>query len=209
MDSIPLSSSDKEVLNSCNSVSKGRSNFISFTSCFYYTFIIRPAYPCIKLGYLFDKFCIFLGNICVLFLKRPPKKELIEKEIAKLSEDSELLKAVGELTLDMDKIEIAESQKPDTMYVLTCKVLLKQDETDEANTITTRSLRTASSIRMRRKTRWFVRPVWLNFRLRKADGKIVCGWFGYPCGEHGDFLSSCSVCLMKESLICSEASAMR
>ena len=59
------------------------------------------------------------------------KKELIEKVIAKLSEDSELLKAVGELTLDMDKIEIAETQKPDTMYVLTGRILLKQDETGE------------------------------------------------------------------------------
>ena len=57
-------------------------------------------------------------------MKRPPKKELIEKVIAKLSEDSELLKAVGELTLDMDKIEIAETQKPDTMYVLTGKIML-------------------------------------------------------------------------------------
>lgn len=59
------------------------------------------------------------------------KKELIEKVIAKLSEDSELLKAVGELTLDMDKIEIAETQKPDTMYVLTGKIQLKQDEFSE------------------------------------------------------------------------------
>lgn len=59
------------------------------------------------------------------------KRELIEKVIAKLSEDSELLKAVGELTLDMDKIEIAESQKPDTMYVLTGRVMLKHDDTGE------------------------------------------------------------------------------
>ena len=59
------------------------------------------------------------------------KKELIEKVIAKLSEDSDLLKAVGELTLDMDKIEIAEAQKPDTMYVLTGKIMLKHDESDE------------------------------------------------------------------------------
>ncbi len=59
------------------------------------------------------------------------KKELIEKVIAKLSEDSDLLKAVGELTLDMDKIEIAETQKLDTMYVLTGKIMLKQEETDE------------------------------------------------------------------------------
>lgn len=60
------------------------------------------------------------------------KKELIEKVIAKLSDDSELLKAVGELTLDMDKIENAETQKPDTMYVLTGKILLKQDEAGES-----------------------------------------------------------------------------
>ena len=59
------------------------------------------------------------------------KKELIEKVIAKLSGDSELLKAVGELTLDMDKIEIAETQKPDTMYVLTGRILLKQEDTDK------------------------------------------------------------------------------
>lgn len=59
------------------------------------------------------------------------KRELIERIIAKVSEDNELLKAVGELTLDMDNCEIAEEQKADTMYVLTGKIRIKSDSDEQ------------------------------------------------------------------------------
>lgn len=55
------------------------------------------------------------------------RKELIEKVIAKLSGDPELLKTVGELTLDEDDFAPAKGQLPDTMYVLTGKVRVKTD----------------------------------------------------------------------------------
>ena len=53
--------------------------------------------------------------------------ELIEKVIAKLSGDPELLKIVGDLTLDKEDVETASSQRPDTMYVLTGRVQVKSD----------------------------------------------------------------------------------
>lgn len=53
--------------------------------------------------------------------------ELIEKVIAKISGDPELLKTVGELTLDKEDVELASSQKPDTMYILTGRVTVKSD----------------------------------------------------------------------------------
>ena len=55
------------------------------------------------------------------------RKELIEKVIAKLSGDPELLKTVGELTLDEEDFSPAKGQLPDTMYVLTGKVRVKTD----------------------------------------------------------------------------------
>ena len=55
------------------------------------------------------------------------RKELIEKVIAKISGDPELLKTVGELTLDEDNFAPAKGQLPDTMYVLTGKVRVKTD----------------------------------------------------------------------------------
>lgn len=55
------------------------------------------------------------------------KKELIEKVIARLSGDPELLKKVSELTLDTEDIELASDQKPATMYVLTEKVTVMSD----------------------------------------------------------------------------------
>ena len=54
-------------------------------------------------------------------------KELIDKVIAKLNANPELLKTVGELTLDPSDFEVADRQKPDTMYVLTGKMKVKSD----------------------------------------------------------------------------------
>ena len=54
-------------------------------------------------------------------------KELIDKVIAKLNANPELLKTVGELTLDPSDYEVADKQKPDTMYVLTGKIKVKSD----------------------------------------------------------------------------------
>ena len=57
--------------------------------------------------------------------------ELIEKVIAKISGDPELLKTVGELTLDKEDIELASSQRTDTMYILTGRVTVKSDSPEQ------------------------------------------------------------------------------
>ena len=58
------------------------------------------------------------------------RNELIDPIVARLSADGDLLKAIGELTLDLDHCEIAEEQKPDTMYLLTGKLRVKSPSSE-------------------------------------------------------------------------------
>ncbi len=58
-------------------------------------------------------------------------RDLIEKVIAKLKENPELLKTVGELTLEPEDYEMADRQKSDTVYVLTGKIKVKSDSEEE------------------------------------------------------------------------------
>lgn len=56
------------------------------------------------------------------------RNQLIKKIVEAISADDSLLKSIGELTLDMKDVRIAEEQKPNTMYVLCAKVTVKTDE---------------------------------------------------------------------------------
>lgn len=54
--------------------------------------------------------------------------EIIRKIAEKLSLDPELLKTVGDLALSGEECKIAEEQTPDTMYVLTGRIEIKNDD---------------------------------------------------------------------------------
>lgn len=56
------------------------------------------------------------------------KNEIIRKIAEKLNCDEDMLRKVGELTLDKDDCCIAEEQKPETMYVLTSCIKVAGDE---------------------------------------------------------------------------------
>lgn len=56
------------------------------------------------------------------------KNEMIRKIVEKMCADDNILKSIGELTLDAGDFEIAEEQIPDTMYVLTGRVKVKTEE---------------------------------------------------------------------------------
>lgn len=56
------------------------------------------------------------------------KNELIKKIVEAISGDDSLLKSIGELTLDINDVKIADEQIPNTMYVLCAKISVKSEQ---------------------------------------------------------------------------------